>query len=601
MPSTNHASMLIHSSTSIAKTLRQVVIVLKRCRTRFNLLTFAVWLLCALFMHNGLCADLGALPFSPSGLEAGLVGKSISTTPTQIAPKKLPVFAMPKPQGTTALSAEMAKISFVLNQVNIVGNHVFSTAELEAIFKADLHHTITLAQLQKHVDAITEKYQTAGYFLSKAILPPQSIKNGVVKVEVVEGFISHIEIQGINNTALTYFLKHYEKNIKASKPIKLAELERMLLLINDVPGIQVKSVLAPDPKIQRAATLTLVTTYKPISLNATYDNYQTLFLGPYETNGFASLNSMIIPGGTVFARALSSNHFKQLNYFEINDTQTLGTNGLVLNVDAFQTHTHPMFTLTPLEIFGFSGDGNISLTYPLIRSRERTLSVLALGEYMSNNSKALGQLLYNDEIRDLTFGAVYNDVLWKGEDAINLTYVQGFNVFGANHQTLTSRLGAVPNFSKLVFTASRTQYLTDRFSLYALVTTQYTNKILFSAETMIYGGSYIGRGYDWAQFTGDRGVEGKAEFRVNTAPGTKFLKQVQYYGFYDAGKLWSLITGVRPISAASAGVGVRASIIDHLNVEGFAGRPLTAPNATQIIQGKSGHQWMYYFQVSAYL
>ena len=176
-------------------------------------------------------------------------------------------------------------------------------------------------------------------------------------------------------------------------------------------------------------------------------------------------------------------------------------------------------------------------------------------------------------------------------------------MFGANtkNQIGPSRIGATPNFIKLVLTGSRTQYLNDRFSIYALVTGQYANKVLYSAETMIFGGPYIGRGYDWAQFTGDQGVAGKAEFRANFAPNFPFLKHIQCYAFYDAGELWSKIPLVKPVSGASTGFGLRAALTNHINVEAFTGKALTTPNATQMIEGKSGHQFLGYAQVTAYL
>jgi len=561
-------------------------------------------LLYALLIPKAMCVDVPALPAeaSPFGVEAGLVGKTLSNTKLPLTPKQRLPFTLEAPKTTTTLSKEMAKITFVLNRVDIEGNSVFTTAELQSFFTPYLHHKISLAKLQQQVDAVTEKYQNAGYFLSKALLPPQDIKNGRVQVKVVEGFISHVDIQGIKQGRLARFLKRYEHTILASKPIKLADLERVLLILNDIPGIQIKSVLSPDPNVPLASTLTFVTTYKPAQALLSYDNYQTLYLGPYETTFNAALNSLLLPGGTTSIRFLSANNYRQLNYYELRHTQTLGTKGLVLSLDGYETHTNPQFILAPLNILGFSSDVNVGLSYPIVRSKVRSLSLLAQAEYMSNSSDALGFLLYNDQIRDLIVTTQYNDIFLKGEDYISFVYDEGFNILGANNaQTIASRAGATPNFLKLVLTASRTQYLNDRFSLYALVTSQYANRPLFAAETMIFGGPYIGRGYDWAQYIGDQGVAGKAELRINIAPDYPFLKQVQYYAFYDVGKLWSLIPEVEPVSGASAGFGLRAALMRHINVEVYAGKPLTSPNATQLVEGKSGHQWMGYFQITAYI
>lgn len=209
--------------------------------------------------------------FNPESVEPGVIGKTISNQPEAFAPRPAPGVAFQKPAASPT-SPEGSKISFVLTQVIIEGNCVYSTDTLQAIFAPYINHTITVTQLQSLVQKVTDKYQNAGYFLSKALLPPQEIKGGIVKVKVIEGFISHIKVQGVKNKPLIRFLNHYGADIIAIKPIRLAELERILLLINDVPGVTVKSVLAPDPSVPLGSTLTLLATHTPLQVTAIQNN-----------------------------------------------------------------------------------------------------------------------------------------------------------------------------------------------------------------------------------------------------------------------------------------------------------------------------------------
>lgn len=557
--------------------------------------------LACFFCITSLHAERPPVPdhLNPVGLEPGLVGKNLYNRNEPTAPPStiqgLRVFQQPGSMGTTA------HIRFVLQGVTIEGNHVFSTASLQAIFKPFLHRNITLGKLQSLVEQITDKYQAAGYFLSKAYLPPQQIADGIVHVSVMEGFISEVIIQGVDKPKLEAYLKKYETNITGYKPVTLKEMERYLLLINDIPGFTVRSVLAPDPKVDLGSTLTLVTEYKPFQAMLSRDNYQTRYLGPLENTLATNLNSVFLPGGTLYGRALSANFYHHLNYFELRHSQTIGTDGLVFTLDGYNTQTNPQFILAPLEVIGFSGDANAGLYYPIMRSRNRNLSIQGQFDYMNNLSFVLGEELYKDAIRDLTLTAQYADTVAKGDDVLSFVFDRGFNIFGAGSGAhFRSRTGAGPNYLKLILTGERTQYLNERFSLYALITGQYANSVLYAAETMIFGGPFIGRGYDWAQFTGDEGVAGKAEFRVNTAPEMPFLKQVQYYAFYDVGKLHNLTTAP-DTSGASAGFGARAIVMNHFNAEVFIGKPLTTPNATQLILGESGHRFQGYFQATVYI
>ncbi len=532
------------------------------------------------------------------GTEAGIVGRNIMRSPTRTAPSVAPSFEIAKPQ-TPAISAEAAKYSFVLENIHIEGNHVLSTATLEKIFKPYFHKKITVAKLQGLVNDITTQYQEAGYFLSKAFLPPQEIANGVVKITVVEGYISQIKIQGLKRDQLIQFANQFGDKIKADKPIRLKTLERYLLILNDVSGFNVKSVIEPDPTTPLGSKLTLATELKTLEATATQDNYQTPYLGPDETGINASLNSVLTAGGSLHARALLADTDHKLSYYELRHSQAIGGEGLLFSVDGYETKTNPQFILAPLLIFGVSKDINTSLSYPLIRSRERNLTVQAQYDYMTNSSTALGQEMFFDRVQDVTLSSTYSDVLWKGEDSLTLAIDQGVSNLG--HHEFHSRFNAKGDFFKLTGYASRTQYLNDRFSLYGLITAQYANHILPSSETFTFGGPFLGRGYDWSQFTGDEGVAGKAEFRVNMNHNLPFLKQIQYYTFYDAGLISSHIPLITRVHGSSTGFGFRSSIINHLNAEAFVGKPLTTPNASQVVKGKSGHAFLGFFQVTAYL
>lgn len=537
---------------------------------------------------------------SSFNVDPGLMGRTISNQPTH-----LPTTAVRVPSETQAVRAsgiqpsEAKKVSFVLHGVTFQGNCVFNNQELFKIFKPYINKKITLEKFILLVQQVTDKYQKAGYFLSKAIIPPQKIDKGIVKVRILEGFINDVKVEGDFGRNKPLLLQ-YGEAIKALRPIRVQDLEHYLLLMNDIPGVSVRSVLSADPKVQLGSTLTLLTQFTDFNLIATYDNYQTLYLGPFETTVNAFFNSLLFPGGTFFLRGLSANTYEKLNYFELRHDQIFAPCGLVLGIDAFMTKTHPGFILEPLEIFGSSADGNLSLSYPWIRQRARNLTILAQFDYMNNASNALGEQLYSDKIRDLLLGFQYNESIFNGTTAINASIDKGFNILNADSK-IHSRLGSSPDFFKFNITATRTQIINDQFNFFILITAQYSEKPLFAAEQMIFGGPYLGRGYDLAQFAGDQGIAGTFELRINTNPEWKMLKQAQFYGFYDAGEIWALLPGNFPTideSGASTGIGVRAIVMKNLSFDAFLAKPLTTPNATDVLQGKSGKAWQKYFQIT---
>ena len=156
------------------------------------------------------------------------------------------------------------------------------------------------------------------------------------------------------------------------------------------------------------------------------------------------------------------------------------------------------------------------------------------------------------------------------------------------------------NFRKFTFDLSRNQYFDDMFSFFVMGTSQFTNSTLFTSEEFIFGGPSLGRGYDAAQLSGDRGLAGKAELRLTTKPDLDFLERVQYYTFFDGGAVWSLTkpaVGGRQ-SGSSAGLGVRSVLTPNFNFDMFVAKPLTRANATQQITNHNGKAALFYFQIS---
>lgn len=433
-----------------------------KLRRKFTLaIALLVCIFCSLKIYAITPADVGISNFNPYSVEPGQIGKTLYNNPPETLQTGIKVQAPHLPAAPVNKQlAEAAKISFVLNGIRFTGNHIFSSQELLKLFTPYLHKKITVAKLMELVQSVSLKYQQAGYFLSKALLPQQQIKNGVVTVQIVEGFISKVEIQGVTGRTEA-FLSKYSAAIESIKPIKLDKLERYLLLINDLTGFQVKSIIAPDPKTPLGSKLTLVTQLTRINATVTRDNYQTRYLGPLEHSAYGSLNSTIIPGGSLYMRALGSVPASKLQYYEMRHTQPIGTDGLIWGIDGYYTRTNPQFILTPLDVFGYSGDGNTFFSYPILRSRERTLRFQGQFDYMDSHSTVLEQQLYIDRDRVFKFFLQYDDTWKKGQDSIYASLEKGFNIFGADDNGFRSRTGASANFLKLNTTISRTQVLSD--------------------------------------------------------------------------------------------------------------------------------------------
>jgi len=121
------------------------------------------------------------------------------------------------------------------------------------------------------------------------------------------------------------------------------------------------------------------------------------------------------------------------------------------------------------------------------------------------------------------------------------------------------------------------QAITSSLSLLLAAKGQYAFNPLLSAVQFGVGGSQFGQAYDASAIVGDDGYAGKAELRYDWRPQKIFLRAMQFFVFYDGGRVWNrdTVNQSRHESLASDGLGVRVHFTSHLSGNFEYAQPLT--------------------------
>ncbi len=529
-------------------------------------------------------ATLAATPTIPGSVNPGLVGKNyLPVAPTTPAPPAASAITAPKAPSPSVEPAP-GEVVFTLNNIVLSGNHIYTTGQLAPLYQKELRTIISLPELKNIVQDITNFYRNHGYILSRAVLAPQIVKGGVIHIQIIEGYIDHIKVTGdVKNTGS--LLLAYTQPLLNVRPTTMAQLEKYLRIANEIPGVQVKAVLEPSTTHLGASTLNLVATLKRVDASLTYDNHGTVYLGPQQLTGTIAINSLIRPGDTTQLTYLNTTNNKALHYIDVSHQTPIGSHGLTLTVGGNRSETAPGLNLQTLDTRGTADTYYTSLQYPLIRSREQDLTLDTGFSYVDSKTTLFGNTttLYNDEIRPIKIGGTY-----RLSDSFNGTSVsaahieRGLGIMGADTDSSSptaSRFGATGVFTKLTAQISHLQPISNRFSLLATTTGQYTLNPLLSSEQFGFGGSQIGRGYDPSELLGDQGLAGSLELRADLYPEFLKLQNIQLYSFYDIGKIWNKNSSVSDTpanqSAASAGLGLRFAFNRFLSGDLMYAQPLT--------------------------
>lgn len=141
-----------------------------------------------------------------------------------------------------AVPAAPAPLSLVLAGVAISGTSVFTPADFIPAYEKFLSREISTAEVELILARITRLYRDKGYFLTTAVAPPQDVIGGILRVQIIEGYVEAVTFQ---NVAREKELRPYVRRIVEERPLTLATLERGVLLMNDVPGVRTAASIRP--------------------------------------------------------------------------------------------------------------------------------------------------------------------------------------------------------------------------------------------------------------------------------------------------------------------------------------------------------------------
>jgi hemolysin activation/secretion protein len=507
------------------------------------------------------------------------------------------------PEGEEQLPPEEAeKIRFTLTAVTLDGATTFPEAEIGALWADRLGKEVSLADMYALVDEITAYYRNKGYILSRAIVPPQRINGGIIRIRVVEGHVNDVIIEGEANGRADLF-RRWGEQIKASKPLHNSVLERYSLLANDLPGVKARAVLRPSQTVQGASDVVFIIEHKYIDGSLTIDNRGTKTSGPGQYTLGAGINSILGLYEKTQVTWVNTVDREELRYLAVQHDEIVTTEGTKLTLSGNRSRGQPGHNLRELDMRSRNITFSAALSHPLVRSRQENLSLAGSFTARTSQTDQLGSRLNEDRIRVAKIGAAYDySDAWQGVNQVVVDLHQGLNILNAtdlDYANKTRDRGR-SDFTKLTLDVSRTQQFDGGFALVGGVTSQWSATQLLSSEEFGYGGSQYGRAYDSSEITGDNGIAGKLELQFTDQVEDLGFKYIQPFVFYDYGitqdRAPTNQRGTR--MGSSAGIGLRFGLTDYINGSFEIDKPLTRPVNANTPTGK-GEEPRFFFSISA--
>jgi hemolysin activation/secretion protein len=421
---------------------------------------------------------------------------------------------------------------------------------------------LTIGQLQQVADVVTKYYHDRGYFLARAVVPAQEVKDGVVHIRVLEGRLAHVDV--VDN-------KHYSQQVLA-KPFKpligdlvtVTRTENALLTLTKYPGLSASGVFKPGPDVGTTDIVINVNTEKRYDASVRADNEGTEFTGKKRLIGSVAWNNPTGDADLLSLTALktfspSNSTFGDVRYahpfFSASNTLALDVSRNSFDVSGS--------SFAPGSIGGISKIATLSLQRAFLRSRERNIIGTIDLSRKRADTQFFGRVIGRDDLAVLGTQLNY-DSIDSSAGTISTSYIRverGLaGVFGVPSDTAIenkqvqpppSRTGsdnrpALPDFTRLTLNYQLYKNLPSNQGLLLRLNGQYSPDLLSSLEQYVIGGSDNVRALPTSQFLVDTAAFASLEYSVR-APG--FAGKPAFSGY-----TWGEVLRLRLFTDAAVGL-----------------------------------------------
>lgn len=435
------------------------------------------------------------------------------------------------PRPPIRFPASESEIPFQITDIQVVGSTLFDEATLEAIVAPFENRRVTLLELEQVANAITQLYLERDYITTQAIVRPQTIVEGIVQIDVIEGELEEIQIQG------TERLEDYVRAriaVGGLRPLNKARLEGQLRLLRVDPLFEtVEASLQAGSAAGKSRLVVRVTEAAPIGATIFSDNYSPPAVGDVRFGTRLEFRNIAGLGGTLFGSA--------------SITETAGSKVYELG---YRVPINPMngtlllryapndFRITdseqPTAALGTEGSTDVyevSVRQPLLRTPREEFA-LSLGYRHRSGSTLIADIVTDDTQTDVvSFGQDYIRRDVKGAWALQSQFRLGWE--------RSDETSFADSSSRTFFSwngqLQRVQRIGTNHLFILQGSAQLSPSELPGSEQFFIGGGLSVRGYDQNQRFGDNGVRFAIEDRITISRNESGLPFFQVAPFLEGG------------------------------------------------------------------
>ena len=518
------------------------------------------------------------LPPNTPGKVEQTIPQPAETPPLLPPPTSSPPVPLPIPENQPSLELPApSSVKLPVKTIEVLGNTVLKqeiNAEVQKFLK-DHKQGTTFEELVALRSAITQLYLNNDYVTSGAfILNNQPLSSGIIQIQVVEGEVERIDVEG-----LTHLQPGYIRSRLASAtqvPLSRRRLETALQLLQIDPLLQqVNAELTAGSVPGRNILKLRLKESPPFHIGINIGNSQSPSVGSIQGNVFASHDNVLGIGDRFNA---DYGRTEGLNLYSFGYTVPFNARNGTISLSYSQNRSQIIEDpFGDLGIRSNSRTFSVNVRQPLVRSPQTEFALSLALDLRRSQTFLLNDMPFSfsegpqnglSKVTAIRFSQDWVNRGAKRVLAARSQFSLGINALGAtiNDTTPDGRFFAWLGQFQWV------QQLSPRALLVTQVAAQLTPDSLLSLERFSLGGVDTVRGYRENQLVSDNGILGSVELRV---PLTYDPKVLQLTPFVELGSGWNTRgDNPNPSTIASLGLGLRWQVGTDLSLRLDYGIPL---------------------------
>jgi hemolysin activation/secretion protein len=434
-----------------------------------------------------------------------------------------------------------------VRKFQVIGSTVFSESDFNRVLQAFAGRELTIEEIRKAADAVTQLYLNQRYINSRAIAEMQqpNSTDGVVVIRVIEGRLTNIEIEGTRRLNPAYIRSRV--NLGAGIPLNSVKLEEQLRLLRlDPLFTNVEASLRPTGKIGQSTLIVRVQEAKSLIGSVDVDNYSPPSIGA-ERFGFELRDRNLTGNGDELAGSYYRSFSGGSNIFDVS--YQIPVNAMNGKVQIRYAGNRNEITDPEFDQLGIQADQDlyeINYRQPLVRSPREEFA-LSLGfTYQNGQTFLFNNLPTPFGIGPDENGVSRTSVIQFGQDYVKRDpqgawFLQSQFNFGIDLFDATINNDPIPDgqFFSWLGRVQRVQQLNDNQLLLIQADLQLTPDSLLPSQQFVIGGGQSVRGYRQNARSGDNGFRLAIEDRVTVVRNESGLSTVQLAPFLDMGAVWN--------------------------------------------------------------